>query len=123
MLFDFAELNNISRGGLYIALYEKIKQATECGAVTKGEKLPSVREAARLLGVSRTTIENAYTRLCIEGLVESVPQRGYFITGNKSLEQRRTETETQSAAGFPQTAGKKLRGNRTDFAEEAKDYA
>ena len=38
---------------------------------------------------SRTTVENAYTRLCIEGIAESVPQRGYFITGNKSFEQKK----------------------------------
>ena len=93
MVFDFAELNNVSRGGLYLALYEKIKQATECGAVLKGEKLPSVREAAKSLGVSRTTVENAYTRLCIEGLAESVPQKGYFITGKKSLEHKEIKTE------------------------------
>lgn len=93
MLFDFAELNNVSKGNLYLSLYNKIKQAAECGAVIKGEKLPSVREAAKLLGVSRTTVENAYTRLCIEGIAESVPQRGYFITGNKSFEQKKIKKD------------------------------
>lgn len=93
MLFDFAELNNVQHGNLYIALYEKIKQAAECGAVKKGEKLPSVREAAKLLGISRTTVENAYTRLCIEGIAESVPQRGYFITGNKSFKHKEIKRE------------------------------
>ncbi len=83
MLFDFATLELKNRGELYYTLYTKIKEAAECGAVKKGEKLPSVREAAVQLGVSRTTVENAYTRLCIEGIAESRPQRGYFITGRK----------------------------------------
>lgn len=84
MLFDFADLELKNRGELYYSLYIKIKEAAECGAIKKGEKLPSIREAATQLGVSRTTVENAYTRLCIEGIAESRPQRGYFITGNKN---------------------------------------
>ena len=83
MVFDFIELEKDKRGGLYRTLYIKIKRAAECGAIKKGERLPSVREAAAQLGVSRTTVENAYTQLCIEGIAESLPQRGYFITGNK----------------------------------------
>lgn len=84
MLFDFATLELKNRGELYYTLYTKIKEAAECGVIKKGEKLPSVREAAAQLGVSRTTVENAYTKLCIEGIAESRPQRGYFITGNKN---------------------------------------
>ena len=80
MLFDFAEIDMSCRGELYHMLYKKIKQACLDGALKKGEKLPSIREAAKQLGVSRTTIENAYIRLCIEGFAESRPQRGYFIT-------------------------------------------
>lgn len=91
MLFDFADLQLKSRGELYITLYSKIKEAADCGAIKKGEKLPSVREAAKQLGVSRTTVENAYTRLCIEGIAESRPQRGYFITGNKAVSVKKTE--------------------------------
>lgn len=89
MLFDFAELDINDKGNLYTALYQKILNAVDVGAIKKGEKLPSVREAANLLGVSRTTVENAYNRLCIEGIAESMPQRGYYITGFKN----KTETD------------------------------
>lgn len=81
MLFDFAELDLSEKGNLYFSLYEKIKNAVEIGAIRKGEKLPSVREAAETLGISRTTVENAYNRLCIEGIAESMPQKGYYIVG------------------------------------------
>lgn len=84
MLLDFLELDN-REDVLYLALYQKIKAAVECGAIKRGEKLPSVREAAAQLSVSRTTVENAYSRLCIEGLAESLPQRGYFVRGVSAL--------------------------------------
>lgn len=79
MLFDFIELDLSEKGSLYHILYSKIKEAVELGNIKTGEKLPSVREAASQLSVSRTTVENAYDRLCIEGIVESLPQKGYYI--------------------------------------------
>ncbi len=83
MLFDFIELDLNKKGELYNTLYTKIKVAVLCGAIKKGEKLPSVREAASQLSISRTTVENAYNKLCIEGIAESFPQKGYFITDFK----------------------------------------
>jgi len=79
MLLDFADITFSDKGELYHTIYSQIKSAVENGIIKKGEKLPSVREAAAQLGVSRTTVENAYSRLCIEGFAESRPQRGYFI--------------------------------------------
>ena len=94
MLFDFAMLEDKNKGELYKTLYFKIKEAVECGAIKNGDKLPSIREASSQLGVSRTTIENAYTRLCIEGIAESKPQKGYFITENKNnFEKKVSKTE------------------------------
>ena len=86
MLLDFANLDFKENGNFYNNIYEKIKEGVLAGAIKKGEKLPSIREAAKILGVSRTTIENAYTRLCIEGIAESFPQRGYFITDYKKVD-------------------------------------
>ncbi len=79
MLFDFIELKG--NDNLYIELYAKIKSAISENIIKKGERLPSVREAAAQLSVSRTTVENAYSKLCIEGYVESYPQKGYFVIG------------------------------------------
>lgn len=81
MLLDFADISSTHKGQLYLELYNQIKKAVTEGVLKKGERLPSVRDAAAQLGVSRTTVENAYTRLCIEGIAESLPQRGYFIIG------------------------------------------
>lgn len=81
MLLNFTDITLSTKGQLYFELYNQIKKAVADGILKKGEKLPSVREAASQLGVSRTTVENAYTRLCIEGIAESLPQRGYYIIG------------------------------------------
>ena len=78
MLLNFAEINLSSHGDYYKTLYSHIKSAIENDLIKPGEKLPSIRESAGQLGVSRTTVENAYTRLCIEGYAESRPQCGYF---------------------------------------------
>lgn len=80
MLLNFINLKSGS-GAMYLRLYSQINAAVQNGSVKKGERLPSIREAAAQLGVSRTTVENAYIRLCIEGIAESSPQRGYFICG------------------------------------------
>lgn len=81
MLLNFADFTLTHKGQIYHELYAYIKNAVKENVIKRGEKLPSVREAAAQLGVSRTTVENAYTKLCIEGIVESIPQRGYFIIG------------------------------------------
>lgn len=79
MLLDF--MNPKNGGVMYKDIYSQLVDAVKSGALKKGDKLPSIREAAAQLGVSRTTVENAYMRLCIEGIAESRPQRGYFICG------------------------------------------
>lgn len=83
MLLDFARPQEGQP--LYNTLYLNIRDAVEKGIIKKGEKLPSVREAAFQLGVSRTTIENAYLKLCIEGIAESIPQKGYYICKVKKI--------------------------------------
>ena len=80
MLLDFINLKN-GEGAVYLRLYGQITAAVKSGIIKQGEKLPSIREAAAQLNVSRTTVENAYLKLCIEGTAESLPQRGYFIRG------------------------------------------
>lgn len=81
MILDFARSELENSKNKYHTVYNNIKSAVLRGAVKNGERLPSIREAAAMLNVSRTTIENAYTRLCIEGIVESRPNKGYFIIG------------------------------------------
>ena len=63
----------------YQQVYEQIARGIESGLYPAGKKLPSIRECARELGVSNTTIELAYQRLTEEGYVQARRGSGYTI--------------------------------------------
>lgn len=63
----------------YQQVYEQIARGIESGVYPAGKKLPSIRECARELGVSNTTIELAYQRLTSEGYVRARRGSGYTI--------------------------------------------
>jgi len=56
-------------GPLHQQIYQALRTAILRGTFRPGERLPSSRELARDLGVSRTTALGAYTRLLSEGFV------------------------------------------------------
>lgn len=59
--------------------YDRLKHAIISG-VFPPEKLLVERELCELLGISRTPVREALRRLSSEGLVESHPGRGMFVT-------------------------------------------
>ena len=63
---------------LYLQIYEKFIFQMHKGYIKQGEKLPSVRYLAKQLGVSKSTIENAYDKLLSEGYIVSYAKSGYF---------------------------------------------
>ena len=63
----------------YQQVYKQIAQGIENGLYPAGKKLPSIRECARELGVSNTTIELAYQRLTEEGYVQARRGSGFSI--------------------------------------------
>ncbi|WP_034671216.1 PLP-dependent aminotransferase family protein [Ectobacillus panaciterrae] len=64
---------------LYIQLYEHIKTEIQLGRIKEGEKLPSIRNLAQVLQVSKQTIETAYQQLIAEGYVQSRPRSGIIV--------------------------------------------
>lgn len=78
-------------GSCYIQLYHAICQDILQGKMKKGDQLPSIRNAAKQLNLSRTTIENAYQRLLMEGLIIAQPQRGYFVDADETQSELRKE--------------------------------
>ena len=63
----------------YLQVYDQITAGIESGLYPAGNKLPSIRECARELGVSNTTIELAYQKLTEEGYVQARRGSGYTI--------------------------------------------
>lgn len=86
MIFDFIRID-ASRGvALWRQIYDELAAWIEGGAALAGTRLPSIREMAGGLGVSRSPVENAYAQLLIEGYIESRPKSGYFTARRSKRE-------------------------------------
>lgn len=72
---------------LYMQIYHYIRSEIEAGNLAKGERLPSTRQLATHLQVSRNTVDTAYNQLLDEGYIESEPKRGFFISDIQALTQ------------------------------------
>ena len=64
---------------LYMQLYVYIRTQIVQGNIEKGNKLPSIRQLSKHLGISRNTVETAYAQLIAEGYVESKPRIGVIV--------------------------------------------
>lgn len=67
---------------VYDQVIEEIKNKIKCGEIKKGDKLPSEREMAESLGVSRASIREALRALEVIGLIESRQGAGNYIKSN-----------------------------------------
>lgn len=72
---------------LYVQVFEELKKLIEIGTLKADEKLPSIRELSKSIGVNNVTIVNAYRMLEQEGLVYSKVGSGTFVRGNNTLKQ------------------------------------
>ncbi len=64
---------------LYEQVADKIARLIHQGTLRTGDRIPSVRQLRSQLGVSVSTVLEAYRRLESEGLVEARPQSGYYV--------------------------------------------
>src|SRR5919202_1024277 len=72
-------LNRASPQPLYAQLAQDIERRIRSGALPPGARLPTVRELARQLGVTRLTIHSAYSELQAGGWVEATVGGGIFV--------------------------------------------
>lgn len=68
---------------LYVQLYEGIKNEIVHGYIQPNSKMPSIRSLAITLNMSKTTIENAYNQLLVEGYIYSIAKKGYYVKNIK----------------------------------------
>ncbi len=64
---------------LYRQVVDQIGELIRRGTLTAGDRLPTVRELAREAGLTRLTVQTAYTELQAQGLIESFVGRGTFV--------------------------------------------
>jgi GntR family transcriptional regulator len=87
-------------------LYKKVQQcllfAIESGELTSGEAIPTERDLATILNVSRVTVRSAIKELIKEGLLNQKQGAGTFVTPRLELPLSRLTsfTDDMSARGF-----------------------
>lgn len=72
-------LNKECKESLYMQIYQQIKKEILNGTLKEGEVLPGSRSMAKMLGVSRNTVDNSYSQLLMEGYITPERGIGYII--------------------------------------------
>src|SRR4051812_50147122 len=78
------QINFKSGTPVYLQVVDQIKAAAAAGTLEEGEALPSIRPLAEELRVNRNTIAKAYLELENQGIIETLPGKGCFVTANHS---------------------------------------
>lgn len=102
------ELRIEGKQPIYEQLYEKISAMITSGVLPPGERMPTVRETARSLGINPNTVQRAYTRLEQDGFIYTVPAKGSYVSDNKSASDamlRRTAEELKNCMMTAKNAG------------------
>lgn len=66
-------------GGIYLNLYEKLRESITGGVYPYGSRFPSKRTCAEENGVSLMTVAHAYSILCDEGYLASKERSGFYV--------------------------------------------
>ena len=72
-------LSNQSNTAIYEQIVSQMKDAIINGEILPEEPLPSIRALARGLQISVITTKRAYEEMEQEGLIYSVPGRGFYV--------------------------------------------
>ncbi|MBW6416967.1 PLP-dependent aminotransferase family protein [Celeribacter sp. PS-C1] len=102
MLDRYFEQGFDQSASLQHQIQERLIQAILDGALSPVDPLPSSREFAKTLKVSRNTISIVYDRLHQDGFITAKPRRGYFIDENFVREKLNVAPpRRQSGGGTP----------------------
>lgn len=100
-------LDSNSSVSLYKQLYNQMREHILLGSLPADSKLPSVRDMANNLAVSRNTVDGAYQELFAEGYIYSKPRSGYYVS---PLDQ---EAAPRSFVSKPEHQAPSLKGTPT----------
>lgn len=73
-------------GPLHLQLAEQLREGVRDGRLRGGHRLPSTRDLARQLGVSRSVAQSAYDQLHAEGWIEGKTGSGTYVADVVPLE-------------------------------------
>lgn len=83
------QLNYRDAKPIYEQIKEGLRKLVVSGALSTGDKLPSVRELASQLAINPNTIQRAYRELESEGYIYTVVGKGTFVAESQSVEDTR----------------------------------
>jgi GntR family transcriptional regulator len=95
------------RRDVYERLADELRADIVSGRYRPGDRLPSTLELMERTGVANLTVRGAYRVLVEEGLVESVPKRGFYVRRHSVMIWRMNAAGSGSGAG---TAGRRRAG-------------
>ena len=83
--------------GIYRQIADNLCEQILCGEFKPGDKLPSVRELAALLGVNHNTIVRTFIELQHDNIVDNQRGTGYFVTPSapEKIKQKRKDEFTR----------------------------
>lgn len=88
------EIDHASPRPVSTQLYVALRELVLSGGLAASERLPATRTLARDLGLSRTTVIDAFERLLAEGLIESRVGAGTFVS--EALKSERPQPPPQA---------------------------
>ena len=83
------QLNYRDAKPIYEQIKEGLRKLVVSGAISAGEKLPSVRELASQLAINPNTIQRAYIELENEGYIYTLVGKGTFVAENGNIDNTR----------------------------------
>lgn len=72
---------------VYEKVYDYYLNQMKTGGLKAGDKMPSIRECEKTLGVSKTSVETAYMQLAADGYIYSVEKVGFYVSKLASREE------------------------------------
>ena len=88
-LLDDTLIQGDSKVPKYQQVIDLIKSDIEQGIFKRGERIPSINETSEDFYLSRDTVEKAYNKLREQGIVVSVPGKGYYVNCDQPTHQLR----------------------------------
>ena len=80
MSFEMVRLDRASSEPLYQQLYRQIREELESGSFdSSASRVPSSRALAATLGISRPTVNQAFSKLLTEGYLQTRKRSGIFV--------------------------------------------
>lgn len=78
---------------MYLQLSNDIKGLIQSGQWEAGKRVPTERELAEKLNISRNTVSSAYKELEAEGILASTQGRGTFVTDSDAVGRRESRKD------------------------------